>query len=367
MRERQLQKYVAAIVLTCVSITSVYSTKGAQFSEGDTTRGNEAITGSVETGEILAGKEITISLPNTLEKEIAALDNISEGGVQGENSSNASGAVAYASYQIVDDAPVFDEIEKSETVQEEPDEDAVMSVDPTSYMEQNNTVIFQNLAASTVINLCTGEVTERQPIGTYGDTLSKDEIDSIIEAYGDTVSGTRKEIIKQALYAVGHIPYEYGGKHDENGWNYSWGCANESGKMEGLDCSGFVEWVIRQAFSNNAYTEAEMEAVSSLSSTISITTNNANVKQIKRKNLKPGDMGTKFKGGSDATKETYNHVGIFLGYDENGEEMWVHCTTGDQNTVVMNHYSGFKMFWRLELENMETDAHYSEDSPDWTK
>lgn len=50
----------------------------------------------------------------------------------------------------------------------------------------------------------------------------------------------------------------------------------------------------------------------------------------------------------------YNHVGIYVGKDTDGNEIWCHCTGGSSRTVVVNSYSKFRHFYRVNvLEDME--------------
>lgn len=80
-----------------------------------------------------------------------------------------------------------------------------------------------------------------------------------------------------------------------------------------LDCSSFVAWSFQKAgFSDVPYTSTTGTFVSS-----------PNFVPISASELRPGDIGLKntIPAGED------NHVGLYVGRDENGTQMWLHCTT----------------------------------------
>lgn len=183
---------------------------------------------------------------------------------------------------------------------------------------------------------------------TYGETLNQTEIQSIIDAM-DGVSGTRREICAIALSCVGRIYYEWGGKYDEYGWSPDWGKPKGGGKYYGLDCSGFVAWVLRQALISADGSIEESKISDAACGTAGITSSSW-FTAIDKKDLKPGDLGTKFVGGSDGNK--VNHVGIYLG---NGQ--WVHCTSSG-HTVVKNDYGKFKKYWRVNTDEIEKDTYW---------
>lgn len=49
----------------------------------------------------------------------------------------------------------------------------------------------------------------------------------------------------------------------------------------------------------------------------------------------------------------YNHVGIYVGKDGSGNDVWCHCTGGSQRTVVINSYGGFRHFYRVNALGKE--------------
>ena len=172
----------------------------------------------------------------------------------------------------------------------------------------------------------------------------------------------RKDLVNTALLLEGQITYEWGSKPTNAGWNKRWDI-----KGTGLDCSGFIEWVYWTTFGNSN---------ESLRSTLVITDTQ---QQITYEELLPGDLGTILTEGSyyidyagnkhyseDAAKQanisagysaddvvTYsNHVGIYVGKDEKGNDIWCHCQGGDVKTVTVGPFEKFVNYYRMpDTEN----------------
>ncbi len=160
----------------------------------------------------------------------------------------------------------------------------------------------------------------------------------------------RKAIVEAALSMEGNIPYSWGVKPTDN--------TKESVSATGLDCSGFIEWV---------YWNATGEDKKDLASTYNIT---HNLEKIAYEDLKPGDIVTIFDDGTYYTDETgmvfyneaeaseigtgtivshTNHTGIYVGKDENGLDVFVHCKGGsDRNVVVTTEeeFGSFSKYYR---------------------
>lgn len=138
-------------------------------------------------------------------------------------------------------------------------------------------------------------------------------------------NATRKEILSTALSLVGKVPYFWGGKSDA-GWNDEWNTPklvtaagdSTSGTIQpyGLDCSGFTDWVFKTALGVSLY----QGSWNQWDNTYAIT----------EEELLPGDLGFMAAPGTVPV----NHVLIYAGVGENGEQMWVHCTGG--SGVVLN-------------------------------
>lgn len=180
----------------------------------------------------------------------------------------------------------------------------------------------------------------------------------------------RKKIVNTALSCEGRISYHWGQKPSTKEWNENWDTS-----LSGLDCSGFVAWVYWYA------TDSEM-VNSDLLSTFAIS---RNVEKIDYEELLPGDLGMIIDSGTfytDVEGEKYfsyeeaaaasqllkeeddsitgrdvvthtNHVGIYVGKDEDGNDIWCHCAGGSYRTVVVNNYGNFHYFYRVLDENEE--------------
>lgn len=136
---------------------------------------------------------------------------------------------------------------------------------------------------------------------------------------------TRKHILSTALSLVGKVPYFWGGKSGP-GWNDEWNTpklvtaagSNTTGTIRpyGLDCSGFTAWTYSTALGVDigAGTSGQYPK------TVAVT----------KSELLPGDLGFLANSGGSG----WNHVLMYAGKDKNGQEMWVHSTSGQG--VVLN-------------------------------
>ena len=204
------------------------------------------------------------------------------------------------------------------------------------------------------------------------------------------VDDERKAFVNTALSLESKIPYQWDGKPISKGWNEHW---NE---VNGLDCSGFVGWAYWTVFDINDekymstygitrafekishdellpgdlgtitddgtyYLDAEQnkfyikcEAVESneqIANNMKLKKINEAIQKAKKTNPEINEKTLRNK----LTKEiivkpekvkTYsNHVGIYVGRNEDGQEIWVHCNAKD-NTVSVNE-GCFKTYYRL--------------------
>lgn len=165
---------------------------------------------------------------------------------------------------------------------------------------------------------------------------------------------------------IGNVPYRWGAKYYD-GWTYD----------NGFDCSGFVNYVFECL-----YPERQID----LNSTGIIC---GNTHEISKEELDYGDLGLLWNGCSYYTKDVEetmfdenenittattqaisytgdfdgdgqidsdvklyaNHVGIYMGKDENGNNLWAHCNAKD-GTVVINTVDYFTYFCRVESTNL---------------
>ena len=101
-----------------------------------------------------------------------------------------------------------------------------------------------------------------------------------------------------------------------------------------LDCSAYVAW----AYTQIGQSDVDVGAYTGTFVTASY------FKSISESDLIPGDIGlnnSSTKGGND------NHVGIFIGKNSDGSNVWLHCTSsGINGPQVRIGNGGFTVFYR---------------------
>lgn len=146
----------------------------------------------------------------------------------------------------------------------------------------------------------------------------------------------RREVIKTACSLVGKVNYFWGGKSLVMGWDSRWGTVQKvtadgspstgTCRPYGLDCSGFVDWVFYNATDGNYIIGHGGGAASQHTYCAAIPWADA----------LPGDL---------AFYPDDTHVGIVVGWDENGNILIVHCASG-YNNVVITGKEGFASIGR---------------------
>lgn len=122
------------------------------------------------------------------------------------------------------------------------------------------------------------------------------------------------KLVDTASSLIGNVPYEWGGKSVKAGYDNSWWSFDEeSGKQNGLDCSGYVQWIYRSA----GYPYETWGKLGSTSMMLS------NLENISYSELSIGDLGLLNNG------ETVNHVGMYL-----GDGYFIHCSSGSGTVTV---------------------------------
>lgn len=194
------------------------------------------------------------------------------------------------------------------------------SIDPNAIYDQFQITYreaIQNMANALKMTLC----------GTLGsgDTVALTDAELIAFVNQQNCNATRKHILTTALSLVGKVPYFWGGK-SAAGWNDEWNTpklvtasgSSTSGTIRpyGLDCSGFTDWVYKTALGVSLYEGTWNQW--------------DNTYAITESELLPGDLGFMAEPGTVPV----NHVLIYAGKGENGEQMWVHCASG--TGVVLN-------------------------------
>lgn len=99
------------------------------------------------------------------------------------------------------------------------------------------------------------------------------------------------------------------------------------------DCSSFVAWAFQKCgFTDVPYASVTGDFLSDPFYSIS------------QDELMPGDIGLKnsIYAGND------NHVGIYVGRDQNGNQMWLHCSSYGNSGPRIDYYSNFRIYYRYK-------------------
>ena len=173
-------------------------------------------------------------------------------------------------------------------------------------------------------------------VGTYGGEVSLDEaqIRAMLSAMPKDIPERRKAVVEKAYSLLGKVNYFWGGKSSAIGWDSRWGTptrvtapgSRSTGTVRpyGLDCSGFVDWVF-----NNSLGYVIGHGGGTFNQ-------HDHCKPISWSEALPGDL-VFYPGDS--------HVGIFVGRDENGNPLIIHCASS-QNNVVLTGLQGFTSIGR---------------------
>lgn len=173
-------------------------------------------------------------------------------------------------------------------------------------------------------------------VGTYGGEVSLDEaqIRAMLSAMPKDISERRKAVVEKAYSLLGKVNYFWGGKSSAIGWDSRWGTpsrvtapgSRSTGTVRpyGLDCSGFVDWVF-----NNSLGYVIGHGGGTFNQ-------HDHCKPISWSEALPGDL-VFYPGDS--------HVGIFVGRDESGGPLIIHCASS-QNNVVLTGLQGFTRIGR---------------------
>lgn len=194
------------------------------------------------------------------------------------------------------------------------------SIDPNAIYDQ-----FQITYREAIQNMANAlKMTLYGTLGS-GDTVALTDAELIAFVNQQNCNATRKHILTTALSLVGKVSYFWGGK-SAAGWNDEWNTpklvtasgSSTSGTIRpyGLDCSGFTDWVYKTALGVSLYEGTWNQW--------------DNTYAITESELLPGDLGFMAEPGTVPV----NHVLIYAGKGENGEQMWVHCASG--TGVVLN-------------------------------
>lgn len=161
----------------------------------------------------------------------------------------------------------------------------------------------------------------------HGQTTDDQEV--INAALCLTSNTQRQALIKIAASLIGRVPYEWGGKSTKEGFDVNWYTFDLSDSQKGLDCSGYIQWVLRTA---------GVDSWESLTNTTDYLTS-SRLSKITADELEPGDLGLFYPDSNGRT----NHIGMYMG---NG--YWIHCSS-KAKTVTISDGMKFSVFRRLNV------------------
>ena len=166
-------------------------------------------------------------------------------------------------------------------------------------------------------------------------SVSEEQARNVLRDLPADLSPERRAAVETACQLVGKVNYFWGGKSYVIGWDNRWGIIQKvvaagnsttgTYRPFGLDCSGFIDWTLRNAglpSEGNWYIGTNLMAVS-------------------QADALPGDL---------ALYPDASHIGIVVGRDEAGKLLICHCSSG-QNNVVITEFaaSGFTAIGRLSF------------------
>lgn len=209
----------------------------------------------------------------------------------------------------------------------------------------------RRIVAATVVIIAAVFALLQSFAGTKYYVLAHDEI-AKFTSNNVYKSEEQRIFVESAISLIGRVNYFWGGKSYKIGWDDAWGTMREvtstghstSGteRPYGLDCSGYVSWCYVQL----GFTKAEMvEGIGNgtynqWEKSIPIRKSEVCLGDIAFINEYPGNTG--------------NHVGICVGFLENGEPLIAHCSNTMNNVVVSTCGDEFIYFRRpafLESKN----------------
>lgn len=164
------------------------------------------------------------------------------------------------------------------------------------------------------------------------------------------LSVQREAVVLTAHSLVGQVPYFWGGKYNQIGWNPMWGVPRivESPNSEtfgsvrayGLDCSGFAAWVFINAVNDTGVLDV-------LGSGTTLQWNHST--PLGWDEALPGDLAFKSAPG----RSTTNHVGIVVEKRTDGSYLIAHCSSS-KNAVVVSEA------WESEFRYMRRPILYDD-------
>lgn len=211
------------------------------------------------------------------------------------------------------------------------------SGDDDGWTERN---LYITITAKTAEEMKTAYHFNRNQIAALDELLEQRDlllelIEDVYSVSGDTasllrdlpedLSPEREAVVRTSCSLVGKVNYFWGGKSLVIGWDARWGelrqvtAAGSSTtgtyRPYGLDCSGFVDWVIYNQ-SGGSYIIGHGGGA---------TMQHSYCTDISWADAQPGDL---------VFYPDNSHVGIVGGRDANGELLIIHCASGYNNVVI---------------------------------
>ncbi len=162
--------------------------------------------------------------------------------------------------------------------------------------------------------------------------ITSADVREVLDALPDDLDPARREAVQTALQLVGKVNYFWGGKSYVIGWDPRWGqlakvwsagnSTTGTYRPFGLDCSGFIDWALRNA---GLHSDGHWYI-------------NRNLTAVSQADALPGDL---------ALYPDASHVGMVVGRNEAGKLLVCHCSSGQNNVVVTEFAaSGFTVVGR---------------------
>ena len=162
--------------------------------------------------------------------------------------------------------------------------------------------------------------------------ITSADVREVLDALPDGLDPARREAVQTALQLVGKVNYFWGGKSYVIGWDPRWGqlakvwsagnSTTGTYRPFGLDCSGFIDWALRNA---GLHSDGHWYI-------------NRNLTAVSQSDALPGDL---------ALYPDASHVGMVVGRNEAGKLLVCHCSSGQNNVVVTEFTaSGFTVVGR---------------------
>ena len=160
--------------------------------------------------------------------------------------------------------------------------------------------------------------------------ISQADAVALLKNLPANLSPERRAVVRHALSLVGKVNYFWGGKSLVLGWDGRWGQLTQvwaAGSQTtgtyrpfGLDCSGFIDWVF---YNGGKYLIGHGGGAHSQRTYCT---------DIPWSEAQPGNL---------VFYPEDEHIGIVGGWNESGNLLIIHCTSGSLNGVVITEASGF--------------------------